>query len=415
LSFEWAPGEQPPILEPHSEAKLRVLRAYLHAYCDTLNLRFQRDEFRLDLVDGFCGGGTYREIDGSIVSGSPLIMLEEMQAADQRLNQNRRKALSVDYQCYFVDKERPHIEHLRDVLSERGYGSEDDRILVREGRFEAECGAIIESILRRQPRAGRAIFLLDQTGYSQVDLDLIRGIFRQLPAAEVILTYAADALINFLAGRPEVLVRLEGLGLDRAQALDLIEHKQRGQHALIQRTLKDLILSATGATYYTPFFIRPVVSRRALWFVHLSKHPTARDVMLQLHWELSNTFEHYGNGGLGMLGWDAMKDLDALDLFNFTAEDEEAVRLDLMESLPRELDAAVSKEPVPVGAVYRQVANQTAATRSQLDKVILQLFREREYDIRDKNNRRRTRRILRLQPTDHILLPDNLTLPFRAK
>ena len=39
--------------------------------------------------------------------------------------------------------------------------------------------------------------------------------------------------------------------------------------------------------------------------------------MIQLHWELSNTFEHYGLGDFGMLGWDALIQTDTLSLFQF--------------------------------------------------------------------------------------------------
>ena len=70
--------------------------------------------------------------------------------------------------------------------------------------------------------------------------------------------------------------------------------------------LRDHIRVGTGAAYDTPFFIRPKRSRRALWFVHLSRHPVARDVMVQCHWNNFNTFEHYGSGSLDMMGWDPL-------------------------------------------------------------------------------------------------------------
>ena len=75
-SFEWRPSEPPPRIEPHSKAKLDVLRRYIQEYFDRLNVNPQREEFRLDLIDGFAGGGTFR--DGNTeISGTPLVMLEE--------------------------------------------------------------------------------------------------------------------------------------------------------------------------------------------------------------------------------------------------------------------------------------------------------------------------------------------------
>ncbi len=413
--FDWEPGQPPPYIEAHSEAKLRVLRAYLRAYCNTLNARFVRDEFRLDLVDGFCGGGVYLDSEGNVVSGSPLIMLEEMRAAEKRLNHGRKKPLGVHFRGFFVDKERPHIDYLRGALDDKGFSPTDPRIVMRASRFEEECEPIIRSILDRQPRAGRAIFLLDQTGYSQVQLEMVRRIFHQLPCAEVILTFATDVLVNFLEDTPEVIERVRPIEFSRDLVRELIDYRNTSSRALIQRALNSHLLRNTGAIYNTPFFIRPADSRWALWFIHLSNHPTARDVMLRLHWELSNVFEHYGDGDFGMLGWDAIKDPRAINIFNFSQEDDSALKKQLIQSLPRRLDALISKGSIPVGTVHHQLANSTAATGDQMNNAIIQLFRQGDFDIRDKDGKLRTKRIRRLNPTDRILLPDNLTLPLLRK
>ena len=105
MPFKWHPEEPPPIIEEHSKAKLLVLRKYLRAYFDRLNVNPNREEFKLDLVDGFAGGGTFRDGD-DVVSGSPLVMLEEVEAARERLNRRRNRPLRVDCKCYFVDVEQ---------------------------------------------------------------------------------------------------------------------------------------------------------------------------------------------------------------------------------------------------------------------------------------------------------------------
>ena len=276
MPFRWHPDESPPRIEAHSKAKLDVLRQYLHAYFNRLNVNPHREEFKLDLVDGFAGGGTFLDA-GNTVSGTPLIMLEESKRASERLNQARSRPLRFDCKYYFVDKESAHVEHLRKVLDERGYQVDGETIVVRNERFEEAIDDIIDEIRRRQPRAGRSIFLLDQTGFSQVALELIARIFRELPAAEVILTFAADALVNHLAERPALITAVSPLELTEPQIHELVEQRDGdGGKALVQRTLRGHIRDITGATYDTPFFVRPRQSRRALWFLHLSRHPTAR-------------------------------------------------------------------------------------------------------------------------------------------
>ena len=104
MNFNWPPEGPPPIVDKHSKAKLDVLRSYLCAYFDKLNVNPSREVFKIDLVDGFAGGGAFRDGD-KIVSGSPLIMLEECKAAMDRLNENRTKHLRFDCKCHFIEKE----------------------------------------------------------------------------------------------------------------------------------------------------------------------------------------------------------------------------------------------------------------------------------------------------------------------
>ena len=101
-SFIWHPDDPPPAIEEHSKAKLKVLRRYLSAYFDRLGTNPARDEFKLDLVDGFAGGGTFQD-GGNIESGTPLIMLEETRDAEERLNRSRNKPLHFDCKFHFVD------------------------------------------------------------------------------------------------------------------------------------------------------------------------------------------------------------------------------------------------------------------------------------------------------------------------
>ena len=411
MQFTWHPDEPPPLIEAHSKAKLAVLRSYLHAYFDRLNVNPSRETFRIDLVDGFAGGGTFR--DGqNVLPGTPLIMLEETEHARRRLNRTRNKLLQIDCKYHFVDVEAAHMHHLRKTLSERGYQVDQDNIILHNSRFQDVVGSIVSEIRRRQPRVGRSIFLLDQTGFSQVELRLVARIFGQLPAAEVILTFAADALTNHLAETPSLIKAVDPLELTETKIHDLIRYRDGGGgRALVQRTLRDHVRAITGASFDTPFFIRPSGSRRALWFLHLSQHPTARDVMIQRHWELSNTFEHYGPGDFGMLGWDALKRTDTLSLFRFGESEAQQIHEQLLDSMPRELFGLACEGPISVSAMRHMIANRTAARFTDLDRVILQLAREKEIEIRTSDGKVRSRGLKRLAPSDLIALPETLLFP----
>lgn len=408
--FTWHPDEEPPQLEEHSRAKLDVLRSYLRAYFDTLSVNPARDEFKLDLVDGFAGGGTFLD-KGETISGTPLIMLEECEAAKARLNKNRIKPLRCDFKMHFVEKEPDHYAHLEKTLMERGYLIDGMRLAVHNRRFEDVADQIIEDILHRQPRAGRAIFLLDQTGFSQVEFALVTRIFRRLSGAEVILTFAADALINHLSVSTQIIRAVAPIELTEPQIHQLIEFREGdGGRALIQRYMREHVRRTTGAEYDTPFFIRPRQSRRALWFLHLSRHPKARDVMIQCHWNSFNTFEHYGSGDFNMLGWDALN-TGTLPLFHFAEIDADQMHDQLLNAMPRELHALAAEDPISVDTMRHMFANRTAARFSDLDEIVLKLARAREVDILGRNGNVRSRNLTQLNPRDQIAIPRTPFLP----
>ena len=404
MSFVWVPDSSPPEIEDHSLAKLSVFRSYLSEYIDRLCGGSPRDEFKLDLVDGFSGGGLFLN-EGKEVSGTPLIMLEEADAASARLNADRIKPIHFDFKFHFVDIQQDHTRYLSRVLDDRGFGVPRERVEVYNRAFEDVAGVIISDIKRRQPKAGRAIFLLDQKGYSQVTFNLVRGIFLELANAEVILTFAADSLINHLSDslRTYSAARRIGLGADDARGLLELKEGNSGK-ALVQRFLRDHVRDESGAAYDTPFFIRPEKSRRALWFVHLSRHPVARDVMIQCHWNNFNTFEHYGSGGLDMLGWDTLRN-GPLPLFGFSQFDADLLHQQLIETIPRELSSLDLSLPLSVRDFRASVANRTAGRFSDLDRALSALASVGEFDILNKDGKLRQKGLTRLDASDLIALP----------
>lgn len=410
MEFRWHPDEPPPAVEEHSKAKLKVLRSYLHAYFNRLNVDLRREEFKLDLVDGFAGGGEFSD-DGQIVSGTPLIMLEEAAAAESRLNRGRIKKLRFDCKFYFIDIQRPHTDYLEETLSERKYCVDGENIVVVNGAFEDAIDRILHRIRQRQPKAGRAIFLLDQTGYTHVGIGLVARIFRYLPAAEVILTIAADALVNHLPKKEESIGAIAALNLPESRVRELVSQEGGdGRRALAQRTLIPHLRTESGATYDTPFFLRPKGSRRALWFLHLSRHPVARDVMLQQHWNTHNTFLHYGQVDIGMLGWDALRS-DTLPMFHFEALDIGRLHDQLMDSMLNELYPLASERPISIDTIRHVLANKTAARFSDLDNVILKLVKEKELDILTSEGKERSRTLTQVKASDLIVQPRTLLLP----
>ena len=409
--FCWTPAESPPPIESHSKAKLKVLASYLEKYFDTLNTRLGAEEFKLNLVDGFCGGGTYQSDNGEVL-GSPLIMLEETRRAEQRINQNRTKPIHFNVKFHFIDKKKAHTDFLQLILKNRGYSLKQDQIEIHTDTFENVAKEIVQSVKKHQPRSGRSLFLLDQTGYSDVNFASIRHIFQELPNAEVILTFAVDALRNFAKSDPQFLKSLSPVELGELQVEEILEDDTRRGQGVLQRVLRNHILQRTQANFDTPFFIRPKYSRRALWFIHLSRHAKARDVMIERHWAVQNAFEHIGTGGFQMLGYDAILESPDAPLFNFTQYDEGRMRDELLEQTPQRLYQRIGTGSLSVKEIHELCAIKTAARCSDIVDIVTTLVKEGEFDvIRDNKRLQHPKRIKSLHQSDSIILPDTPVLP----
>lgn len=379
--YLWAPGDSLPEIDPHSLAKHTVLGRYLRQYIRVVTANRKMDRLRLTLVDGFSGGGRYRDSTGQQHPGSPLIMLDAMaEAAATIAAENRTKPLHLDVQYYFIEENRRVFDHLRGVLIEEGHSSRvGTEITLMNATFEASVAGIVAAI-RARGSSGRAIFLLDQYGYSDVLLATVRNIFSQLKKAEVLLTLATDWLIDFLSDDKAHQVALSPLGVTPAE---LLIHKDNPQwRQRIQLQLHQHIVRESGAAYYTPFFIVSPDAHRSYWFLHLSGHPKARDEMARLHWELQNHFAHYGSAGLHMLGYNPMNDPDVTrqPAFGFDNAARARTVAALAQDLPRFMHPFT--DGVPFSELFARIANETPATSAIVKEVVLSLAQAGELEVR---------------------------------
>lgn len=313
--FEWPADGSGAILQQHSVAKLEVLREYLLAYFKTLATAPGQEEIRVTLVDGFAGGGVYRHADTQErILGSPLVFLKAAEQAQAIINAARRKPLYFNITYIFVEKNKNAIKSLMITLKNEGYEARVGvDIHVVNSTFERQIDPIVKAVKGLTPRVGRALISLDQYGYKDVPASLIRRLLQEIPRAEIVLTFAVDAFINFASDNLATHDTLDHLGIpDVLKGRTFQEIKANESHfrLYIQSCLYRGLTEACGAAYYTLFFIR-TDGHGDYWLVHLSQHPRARDVMTQVHWAKNNHFIHYGGAGLDMfraIGYDAGSD-----------------------------------------------------------------------------------------------------------
>lgn len=404
-NFTWKPGGPLPSIESHSERKLEVLRRYLDVYFDTVAANPHMDRLNITIVDGFCGGGRYQGKTDTI-PGSPLVILDAVRDARERLNRDRRKPIEIRAAFHFVDDKKDHLEHLREAIYQAGHGHDlDTSVRFYHGKFAEHLPDILAEIAKNQ-RKGRSFFLLDQFGYSDVPMAAIRSIFDRLPRAEVLLTFSIDVLLNYLSDSRGASETLEQFGVDRAFIAAWEAHKTDTEFARItaQRAVMAHLRSNSGALFFTPFMLFAQASGRMMMFAHLSQHQAARDKMLGVHWEFQNRFLHLGRGSLFELGFDPRMIEDKGSLFQFTALDQERMMEELQAELPDRVVGMLGDGSISVQAMLERFGNNTAARNADIFRVLQTLAAERTLEILTEEGRVK-------RPTTALKISDRLSVP----
>ncbi len=428
VEYDWEPGS-PATLEPHSVAKHTILRRYVEEYIRILTADPRQPDFRIRLIDGFAGGGEYvLEGKSEIQDGSPFVLINAVKAGEALANQGRKKAISIDASFVFVEKKRSNFLYLEDALARRLDARSRAKVTALHGAFEQHIDRIIADVRSTSGRKPRCIFVLDQYGYSDVPIDMIARIMRELPKSEVFLTLAFDWIGAYARGPKAQAVRIEkslhiaphlqGFA-DGSRALEEVADLPPGDDVATMRYIQRLLhmgfATQGGAMCYTPFFITSSVSHRSYWFLHLANSPRANDVVKELHWAVKNRFVHYGGSGLMMLGYDPARPLDDTQQRAFGFD--KSARDQTIERLLEELPVRIRKEfprGVSFGDLYAAICNETPASMDILREPMDRLCREGELEKRGADGEERALDT-KIKDDDWILLPAQRTFSFPRK
>ena len=153
--------------DPHTLAKHHILKYYLAAWAAVFWRSPQIPGKDLLFEDGFAGPGEYS--GGHL--GSPLVALKAI--SDHSVPATRPVRLNV------TEIDPATHQHLRELLNaERLKHADDKRVIIDEPILGDCVEEIPKLISHRHPNVGPALFFLDQFGYSQISMTLIRMIMR---------------------------------------------------------------------------------------------------------------------------------------------------------------------------------------------------------------------------------------------
>lgn len=409
--YTWGESTSLPEIDHHSKVKHQIIRDYIETYVRVLMSNPNMPKLHLSLIDGFSGGGLYRDGD-QVYKGSPYILLESPKIVEADLNEGRVSARQVLTQTFLVDIEPENLTYLQRALTRDGYGA-------RFGQdihfFRDDFVSVLPQVIQRVKafKGGeRALFLLDQYNYTAVPMAAIQNIFQQVEKAEVLLTFNIDSLITYISDRKSNRKPIEHIGLDAYIPWEKIPEIKAFNKAewksIIQNYFAEGIRRATGARFMTLFFITPHGSNTwSYWFIHLANTFRANDVMKALHWRHGNLFSHALSPTL-FLGYDANCDQqltgqDALNLGQehaFELQTQQRIEGELSEQLPRLIYDA--KDGIRFEHLMANIANFTMAdaeiTKQSLDLAI----RSAELEVTDHRDNVRRTKGSSIKPSDII-------------
>jgi three-Cys-motif partner protein len=407
--YDWKMGKPLPKIGAHSLAKHRILQRYIERYIEIVTAISFQEQLSITFVDGYSGGGRY-SFGRDEVPGSPLILLHTVAAMEAKLSASRPKGFKINAEYIFIDVLKAHTDFLRNEIESSPFKPQLDKTIhIWTADFNERVSDAVAIAKKRSPRAGRAIFLLDQYGWSKTAFSSIRKILVGLQKAEVFLTFSVDSLINYLSDRSFDMRAFGEIDMDPAFVKELLrikETEQGGARVLIQNVLYEHIQESTEAPFYSPFFIKSPQANRSYWFIHLSKHREARNEIGMIHWQENNTTVHNGGAGLHALGFATGADPNQLaNDFLFDDHARLLSRTKLLEQLPRIIhQAADADAPPSLEDIFSLRCNDTPVVRDLLEEAILSLRDEKEISVVDSTGKPRPR-------TNSINWSDKVVLP----
>lgn len=403
-----------PQIDPHSKIKHKIIQDYIRSYITVVMSNQMIPRIGISIIDGFCGGGIYKDDDGiGIHYGSPIIALETVRQTVAEINTLRKQDREVIAKYYFVDIKKDNIDYLNAVLNAKGYSHLIDKdVFPIKSRFTNALPALINQI-KKLKFSQRAIFLLDQYAYKDVPFSSIRAIFQEVRNAEVLLTFNVDSLIDYLSEREENRKALQNIDLEKyIPWAKLPSFKATMRHEwqhLIQRFLAKGILKESGAEFMTVFFITPFgANPRTYWFIHLAKSYRANAVMKEIHWKYGNHFSHAMTPAL-FVGYDTKRDIQVTDQQNLGFGEEhffdnvtgKRIERELSELLPRQ----IYQQPVQTFEdMMKSMANSTMANESIVREALHMPILCKDIEVYDKDSGTKRRKGSSIKSSD-ILMP----------
>lgn len=310
-------GKKIPEIDLHTKAKHQIIEKYIERLILKLYAETRFGETKFTFIDGFSGGGIYRDPEtNKIWAGSPIRIINAVREGYKKSNRNYTEPLHVRY--IFIDASKSNLT----CLKNHAMGEFDLESLTNQQphtyKYKEEFVGMIEQceffhgefekllnmcILKVEAHTGHSFFLLDPFGWTDVSMDSFRKI-NSLKKSEILYTYMIDYIKRFLSERYtsqknnfQTILEADDYYKDAK-----LEDSSIGQQCYLRDQSIKLFYERGKGKYIFTFSLIPKGQHIVLYYlIHMSQNLTAVEVMKDC-FEFSNNLEyqyHYEIYGYG--------------------------------------------------------------------------------------------------------------------
>ncbi len=266
--------------DQHTEAKHRILTAYLNAFMPILSRQSHKVGAKdvVRYIDGFAGPGIYEKGQ----KGSPVLAL------DAALNHAHSFPVPVELTFIEADSDRCDVLSKQLELYDERVKQSPNVILKKPvcGDCRTVLGSMIDGIEQRRQKLGPALVFLDQFGYSSVSMELIGRILNH-PQCEVLTYLFFRDLGRFITDTTKHASITNAFGDERWRpAIDLPAGKRESfMLAAYVSSLKE----KAKATYVWPFAMLDQNERLLYWLFFCTNNIRGLEEMKKAMWKVDET------------------------------------------------------------------------------------------------------------------------------
>ncbi len=226
-------------------------------------------------VDGFAGPGCYSGGE----DGSPLLAIKAVLSHAQ--------SIPIPISFLFIEESEERCKSLRARLSELDRSIQNSTSVSAYRIEQGDCETILNAVFCERLKCGQpigpALFFLDQCGFADVSMELIRRIMSQ-PLCEVFSYLNWDHMNRFLTDEGKWAAISKAFGGDEWKpALDL-EHTNRAAYML--RTYKTALATKAKSKYVWQFAMCDDADTLLYWLFFCTNNPRGLEEMKKAMWRV---------------------------------------------------------------------------------------------------------------------------------